>query len=250
MNKLRISAISYLNTVPFIYGIKNSGFLKNYHLNIDVPSSCAEKLKNGDADVGIVPVAAIPTIPGATVASDYCIGAVGPVKSVILASLSALDKIKTVYLDPDSRTSVQLIKILAREYWNKNFHYEQLTPAILQSLPEGSAAVLIGDKTFGMEEVFPVIYDLAEEWYKFTGLPFVFACWISRGKLPDEVRSDFNKAVGYGVEHVQDAIEQVDPEIFNNLDIQAYFRDNISFAFDDAKRAGMEKFLNYLKLEQ
>lgn len=247
MNLLRISAISYLNTVPFIYGIKESGFLSNYRLDFDVPSTCAEKLKSGATDVGIVPVAAIQEIPNARLAADYCIGAEGPVKSVILVSLSTLDKIHTIYLDPESRTSVQLVRVLASEYWKKNFIYEKLTPAILQTLPEGTGAVIIGDKTFGMENVFPNIYDLAAEWIAFTGLPFVFACWISNGKLPESTRIQFNKALKFGIEHLDEAIRQVDPSLFPDLDIVTYFTENISYPLDNQKKAGLERFLSYLK---
>jgi chorismate dehydratase len=247
LNILRISAISYLNTVPMVWGIKNSGILKNYRLTYDVPSTCAQKLTNGEADIGIVPVAAIPGIPDATIASGYCIGAVGPVKSVLLVSLSPLEKIKTLYLDPDSRTSVRLVQILASEHWHIAVDYKPLTPLILRDLPEGTGAVIIGDKTFGMELVFPVVYDLASEWQDFTGLPFVFACWVSRGKLPPEVGDEFDRAVGYGVENIRNVIKDIDPLLYPGLDIESYLRDNISFPFDAAKKAGLEKFLSYLK---
>ncbi|MHC1708089.1 MAG: menaquinone biosynthetic enzyme MqnA/MqnD family protein [Bacteroidales bacterium] len=243
---LKISAISYLNTVPFVYGIKHSGILKDFSLTFDVPSTCAEKLKIGEADIGIVPVAAIPMIPDAHIVTDYCIGAVGPVKSVILVSMSTLDNIHTIYLDPDSRTSVQLVRILVSEYWKIDVQYNKLNPQLLQNLPEGTAAVIIGDKTFGMEAVFPVIYDLAGEWNTFTGLPFVFACWVSRGELPENIRNSFNQAIGYGILHLDEAISTVDPSIYPELDMHAYFRENISFPFDPAKKAGLKKFLAYL----
>ena len=117
MQKLRISAVSYLNSLPFVYGIKNSGFLKNIELSLDVPSVCADKLISGKADIGLVPVAAIPLIKNARIVSDFCIGADGKVQSVLLISRKPLQEIQKVYLDLESRTSVGLAKVLAKEYW-------------------------------------------------------------------------------------------------------------------------------------
>ncbi|MCX6272040.1 MAG: menaquinone biosynthesis protein [Bacteroidetes bacterium] len=246
METLRISAISYLNTTPFVYGIRESGFLDNYRLSLDVPSACAEKLVAGQVDIGIVPIAAIPRIPGASIVTDYCIGAVGQVKTVIMVSLSPLEKITTIYLDNDSRTSARLIQVLAKEYWKKEFIWKRLEPAVLQHLPEGSGALLIGDKTFGLEKVFPYIYDLAEQWQQWTSLPFVFACWVSRGELPEPFISQFNNAIEYGVTHMAEVVERIDPALFPDINISEYLKNNISYPLDDRKKEGLKKFMTFL----
>ncbi len=243
MKKLRISAISYLNTTPFVYGIKHSGYLDNYEMSFDVPSTCAEKLMHRQADIGIVPVAAINAIPDARIITDYCIGAEGPVRTVLLVSLSPLEDITRVYLDPDSRTSVMLCRVLERYHWKTSFEYYRLEPQLLQNLPPGSGAVIIGDKTFGIESVYPRIYDLSEEWVQMCRLPFVFACWVSPGPLSPAAVDKFNKAVAYGVSHIDEVIESIDPAIFPGVNLRDYFYNNLSYRLDDRKRQGLSEFL-------
>ncbi len=246
MNKLRISAISYLNTVPFIHGIKNSGFLEDYELSFDVPSTCARKLREGEADIGIVPVAAIPEIPHAQIVTDYCIGATGPVKTVLLVAMEPLDQLHTLLLDPDSRTSVQLVRILAKHFWKKEFHYKTLTPEQWQVLAPGTGAVVIGDKTFGLEGVFPYQYDLAGQWVDYTALPFVFACWVSRIQLPEVEQQKLNRAMRYGLENLDEVIALLNTDLYQGVDLHSYYRKNLSYTLDDEKRAGMEKFLSMI----
>lgn len=250
MEAIRISAISYLNTVPFIYGIKHSGHLCSFVLSFDVPSSCARKVLEGEADIGIVPVAAIPHIPDARIVSSYCIGATGPVRTVLLASLSPLNAIDTIYLDPDSRTSVQLIRLLVKYYWKIEVTFRDLSPAILQTLPPGSAAMIIGDKTFGLDGVFPYVYDLAEEWMRWTGMPFVFACWVSRGELPLVVRKHFSDAIEYGIHHIDEAVALVDPALFPDINIRSYLTEAISYPLDRAKTEAMDHFLKLAQEEE
>ncbi|MFQ5334999.1 MAG: menaquinone biosynthetic enzyme MqnA/MqnD family protein, partial [Flavobacteriales bacterium] len=115
---MRISAISYLNTQPFIYGIRHSGFLKDCELTLDHPAQCAEKLIAGDADVGIVPLAAIPDIPSGRIITDFCIACDGAVESVMIFSDVPMQNIRRVLLDYQSRTSVKLMQILASRHWH------------------------------------------------------------------------------------------------------------------------------------
>src|SRR5690349_16409009 len=114
---LRISAVSYLNAKPFVYGIEQSGFLKNYSLSLDVPSLCAEKLRNGQVDIGLSPVAIIPELKEHFIIPDFCIGANGPVHTVMLYSEVPLQHIKTIQLDYQSKTSCLLVQVLAKHWW-------------------------------------------------------------------------------------------------------------------------------------
>src|ERR1051325_9156814 len=95
---LRISAVSYVNAKPFVYGIEKSGFLKEYDLSLDVPSVCAEKLITGKVDIGLAPIAIIPLLKEYYIFPDFCIGADGPVKSVILYSEVPLNEIQAIHL--------------------------------------------------------------------------------------------------------------------------------------------------------
>src|SRR2546428_3316192 len=119
LNKIKISAVSYTNTKPFLYGIEQSGILtKNIiDLSLDIPADCAEKVIDGRADVGLIPVAALLKLPYYEIISDYCIGANGAVNSVFLFSTKPINEVKTIRLDTESRTSNNLAKLLIINYW-------------------------------------------------------------------------------------------------------------------------------------
>lgn len=117
MKKIRITAVSYLNTKPLLYGLLNSPLADQVELSLDIPSECARKLKAGEVDLALTPVAIIPELPTWHLVSDYCIGAVGSVKTVNLYSELPVEALKTVYLDHHSRTSVALVQLLFKEYW-------------------------------------------------------------------------------------------------------------------------------------
>ena len=112
----RISIVNYLNSKPFIYGLKDFQFSEATSIEEDIPSVCADKLINGKADIGLVPVAALPLIPLHTIISDYCLGADGKVGSVLLLSEVPLNEVEYVLLDYQSRTSVMLCRILYKTY--------------------------------------------------------------------------------------------------------------------------------------
>jgi len=245
MNPIKISAISYLNTVPFVYGIQHHMEFRDYILDFDVPSTCAEKLIHNTTDLGIVPVATIPDIPHANIITNYCIGAVNAVKTVVLASQRPLKEIRTLYLDPDSRTSVRLSRILARHYWQMDFEFLPLNGKSPDEFEDHEAAILIGDKTFGLERHFHNITDLAAEWFNFTGLPFVFACWVTNKIIPETILNDFEKALAYGLNHIEQAIAELDPGRYAGVDIHQYLTHTISYTLDEEKKKGMALFFEY-----
>lgn len=247
MNLLRITAVSYLNTFPFVYGIRESGFLGNYRLNLEVPSLCAEKLRLGEADIALVPAGALPGLEPVFNVSGFCIGAVAEVRTVLLLSHQPLEQIHTISLDFDSRTSVELVKVLAKHYWKIKPGYLKLRPGEAQQLQSGEAVVAIGDKTFALRNQYPYIYDLAAEWIKFTGLPFVFALWVSRSKLAAEMTQPLSDSLAYGVNHIPECLRYFQDKLPAGEDCQSYLEKNISFTFDDEKKKGLELFLSFLK---
>ncbi len=244
MQILRISAVSYLNSLPFVYGIKNSGFLKNIELSLDVPSACAGKLISGNADLGLVPVAAIPLIKNARIVSDFCIGADGKVQTVLLISRKPLAEIRKVHLDLESRTSVGLAKVLAKEYWKILPHWEPLLATV--RFEDIEAAVLIGDKTFSLPEGFTYIYDLAAEWKEFTGLPFVFACWVANRKISQEQEQALNNAFAFGVAHIDQAAAEKHDIPITKDQLLRYLRFNVSLNFNKKKKEALKLFLEKL----
>jgi len=245
MNPVRITAVSYYNTLPFIYGIKRSGLLTGYDLSLDVPSECARKLMNNEADVGLIPVGALPGISDYRLVSNLCIGADKEVKSVLLLANCPLPQLKTIYLDTDSLTSVSLVKILALKFWDINPEWKSLKE-LKTKLSSDEGMVLIGDKTFGLSMQFPFCYDLAAEWIQFSGLPFVFAVWITRKPLPASFSEVFQSALAWGVTHrANSTIMAVKPHI-TEPELVSYLENDISYPLDDPKMKGMELFLKLL----
>lgn len=243
MKKTRISAVSYLNTYPFVYGILHSDQVHLFDLHLDVPSVCAERMKSGEADIALVPAGALPGIGGYSLIDGFCIGAVKEVETVLLLSQVPLNRIKKIYLDFDSRTSVELVRILARRYWKINPEYEKLKPGAAASIDPSEAIVAIGDKTFTMRPKYLFAYDLAAEWIRMTNLPFVFAVWISRVSLPGEIQIPFRKALEYSVAHIPESLEFFREKLPAGVDCRAYLEENISYTLDAEKRRGLNLFL-------
>jgi len=247
MKKLRISAVSYLNTKPFIYGLKNSGLDDYIELMLDFPSECAAKLAADEADVGLIPSGVIPGIKETEIISNYCIGSSGSVRTVVLASEVPLDKIKTILLDSHSRTSVLLARILSKQYWrispvwvNGDKDFEK------NSIKGTTAGVVIGDKVFGIENRYQYVYDLSREWKDFTDNDFVFACWTANKAIPEEFKEKFNEALKFGVDNISNVIEE-NELLYPNCDIKGYFMDNICFSLNESKMKGMDLFWKYIK---
>jgi chorismate dehydratase len=247
MDKIRISAVSYYNTLPLIYGILNSGLLEEYELKLDVPSACARSLKDGFSDISLIPVGALPGINGYQLIGNYCIGASGNVKTVLLLTNSPLKDLKKIYLDTDSLTSVNLVKILAKRYWHIEVEWVSLDdqPITVPGMNEG--VVLIGDKTFGACQHYKYCHDLAGAWFSFTGLPFVFAAWATLKELPETFISQFDKALSWGVNHKKESILLARNLMISESALLKYLENDISFSFDADKRKGLELFLSYFK---
>ena len=245
MKPIRITAVSYYNTLPFIYGLKHSGLLSGFVLSLDVPSECARKLIADEADIGLIPVGALPGIKGYQLIGNLCIGADKDVKSVLLLANIGLNMLKTIYLDSDSRTSVNLVRILAQKYWKINPEWKSLSK-LTGKLGSDEGMVLIGDKTFGLCAQYPFCYDLANEWIKFTGLPFVFAVWVSRKTLPDEFVKSFQAALSWGIHHLEQSVIMAEKLHITPEQLISYLNNDISYPLDKPKMKGMELFLGYL----
>jgi chorismate dehydratase len=250
MKSLRISAVSYLNTFPFVYGILKSGYLEDFRLDLDVPSACAEKLKDGEVDVALVPVGAFIDFKDPLMITDYCIGAVGKVKSVLLLSQKPLEKIDNISLDFDSRTSVKLVKILAEHFWKIRPLWNNLNPGQSDHPDQLESLVAIGDKTFNLVKYYKYVYDLAEEWIRFTSLPFVFASWISVKPIPNPVVESLNNALSWGIARKAESLEFFKEKLPACGDCLNYLEENISYGFDKNKKDGLEMFLKYLRINR
>ncbi len=181
-----------------------------------------------------------------SIITDYCIGANGKVDSVKLYSEVPLNEIRTITLDYQSRSSITLTKVLAKFFWKQNFEYSDAKPGYENEIKGNTAAVVIGDRTFSLNGSFKYEYDLAQEWKKFTSLPFVFAAWVTTSEVSDSFIDEFNKALRSGIENTERAISESHikhPAIFNAWD---YLTNKISYALNDEKRKGLNLFLDYI----
>ena len=222
---IKITAVEYLNTLPFVHGIKNSGYLENYLLELDIPSVCAEKMIAQKADIGLVPVVSLAKLENYQIITDYCIGAVKSVGSVLLLSDVPIENIKRVYLDYQSRTTNSLIKLLLVKYMDINVLWESGAIGFEEKIQGESAGIIIGDRAFEMVDTFTHSYDLASLWNQYTGLPFVFACWVEIGKLSQKVLNDCSKAIDWGVKHKYDVVKNVK----KGIKLENYFENCISY---------------------
>ena len=241
--KVRVGAVSYLNTKPLIYGIEKGMIKEEAELLIDYPSKIASMLLEDEIDVGLVPVAIIPEMKEHHIVSDYCIGSVGKVASVCLFSEVPLDKIETILLDYQSRTSVALLKVLIKDYWKIKVVFENTFGNYQTKISGTKGGLVIGDRALQQRKISPFIYDLGEEWEKFTGLPFVYAAWISNKKLDADFIKNFNEANAFGLHKIDEVVNQNPYEVF---DLHHYYTDYISFDLDENKKKGLELFLKKL----
>jgi chorismate dehydratase len=240
-NKINVSLVSYLNSRPFYYGINKSIISDKINLTLDTPARCAEKLQNGEAQLGLVPVAIIPQIANAEIVSDYCISASGKVNSVLLLSNVPVNHIEKIILDNQSRTSVLLAKILALKHWC--IEPQWLIESDVNNLNDAknqTAAVVIGDRAIAMRKEFAFCYDLAEEWQLMTALPFVFACWVTNTKLDNSFTVEFNQALENGINSI-DVLATEDNLSSSSVD---YLKNSIEYILSEKKKKAIDLFLS------
>lgn len=246
MDKIRISAVSYTNTKPFIYGLEHSGILDQIDLSIDIPADCAQKLIDDKADIGLIPVAATLSLPSWDIVADYCIGSVGAVNSVFVFSNCDIREAKVLQLDPQSRTSNNLAMVLVKNYWKADhLTIVRNAPDYAQSSDPHTAFVQIGDRTFNKAAQYPFAYDLGAEWQKLTGLPFTYAAWIANKPIPEEFMAEFNRALKLGLDNRTALIKQLQPE--SDFDLDDYLMHKLDFDLTEDKRKALYLFLDYIK---
>ena len=245
MKKIRISAVSYTNTKPFLYGIQNTPLIDKIDLSLDVPADCAQKLIDNEVDIGLIPVAATLNLPEWNIVSDYCIGANGPVNSVFVFSNCAIGDVKTLQLDPQSRTSNNLARVLVKNFWKTGPQLITNAADYAQSINPNTAFVQIGDRTFGKKTQYQFVYDLSEEWKKFTGLPFVFAAWIANKVIPRDFVYEFNTSLKYGLDHRQELLKTIPQR--PDFDLDDYLMRKLDFDLTEDKKKALYLFLDYVK---
>lgn len=241
--KIKVGAVSYLNTKPLIYGFEQGSMKEDIELIFDYPANIAAFLINDRIDIGLVPVAIIPLLKEHYVIADYGIACDGEVASVCLFSDVPLAEISSVYLDYQSRTSVELLKILLKEHW-------EIAPELMagsqnfeNEIKGNTAGLVIGDRAFTQRLKSKYMYDLGLAWKEMTGMPFVFAAWISNKKLPEDFIAAFNEANSLGLNNLDEVVRQ---NPCPDFDMKAYYTQNIKFKLEPHMIAAIELFISKL----
>ena len=243
LKKIKVGIVNYLNTKPLLYGITHSPVRETIELVEDYPSNVASYLLAGEIDIGLVPVAVLPEMKEYHIYTDYCIGSNGPVASVCLFSDVPINEVESVLLDYQSRTSVALLKVLLRDYWKTTPKLINTKSDYRSSIKGTTAGLVIGDRSLEQRKHSRYIYDLGEAWKQHTGLPFVFAAWISRSVLKNDFVHSFNEANRFGIENISTVIRHDTGDLF---DLKEYYSKYISYSLDEDKRKGLAHFLALL----
>ena len=244
MGKPRVSVVQYLNTVPLVWGMLRGDQRGKFELDFTTPACCADAVRSGAADVGIIPSIEYQRLDGTEIVGGVSIASKGRVRSVLLLSKSPIERIRTVALDNSSRTSVALLAILLRKFYGRDVESIPFAPHPDVMLERADAALVIGDPALAYRGRVAAVYDLAEEWKKFTGLPFVFALWAgSAGAKLARFAKDFESSRDYGLAHVDEIANEYGPKCA--LDAQTakvYLTQNIDYTLDEENRRGLVLF--------
>jgi len=258
---LRVSVVQYLNTAPLVWGLERSR-TKRYELTYATPAACADALRRGQVEVGIIPSIEYQSIPGLKVIPGLAIASERKVESVLLVSKGPARRARRVALDSSSRTSAALVKILFARQWKTEPEYFEAPPEAATMLAQADAALLIGDPALrlalhgphaGLSEISNLhIYDLAEEWWRLTNLPFVFAFWAVRAdrvRTPEIARAltrDFQRSREEGLRHIGEIARAAAGRLeLPGGQLERYLRHSITYRLDAPHRAGLESFYRF-----
>jgi chorismate dehydratase len=235
-----VGAVSYLNTKPLIFGFEKGMMQEEVDLVMDYPANIASMLLKDEIDIGLVPVAILPALKEYHIISDYCIACDGEVASVCLFSEVPINAITTILLDYQSRTSVALLKILLKDHWAINPILVDCSAGYETSITGTTAGLVIGDRALEQRNKSKYSYDLGLAWKELTGLPFVFAVWVSNQPMEEQFIEKFNMANELGISNLTDV---VDDNPFSIYSLKFYYTQIIKFRMNDSRRAGMYEFL-------
>ncbi len=247
VKKIKVVLVSYMNSWPFLFGLYKYSQLNNrIDIQIEYPSLCTQRLLQGEAQIGLIPVGSLPLFNRYFLVSNYCIGTNREVASVLLVGDKPLKDMKAIYLDYQSETSNRLAYILAKEYWQISPRWLRSDRKYEKKIKGNIGGIVIGDRAFSERKKHIFSYDLAKHWYEYTGLPFVFAVWISTEPMDTEFLTLFNSALNYGVNNISATLEYFSKKLetnFSEVDAKFYLEHYIDYKFDEKKVEAMNLFL-------
>lgn len=243
---MHVSAVSYLNTWPLVWGFLHGPQQGRFHFRFDLPARCAEALARNEAQIGLVPCAEIERL-GLDVLPDVGIACEGPVRSILLFSKCPFADIRTLAVDSGSRTSVALARILLRERFGIVPELTAQQPELRRMLDSNDAALVIGDPALQLEpHQLPWRWlDLGEEWTKWTGLPMVFAAWAGHSEALAQpgVRQSFIHSLQWGRQHMDEIVAHAEAERgFDPALVRHYLTRHIQFDLTPRHLEGLALF--------
>lgn len=254
IKRLRISAISYLNTAPLMWDFEHGNSSADFEIAYTVPAECARDLESGRRDIGIIPSAAYAMIPGLSVLPGVAIASKQSVRSILLVSTKPIDEIESVALDRCSLTSAALARILFEKFWGGRRRFSSAAPDLEAMLAAHDAALLIGDPALKIDRSRYHTWDLSEEWIRWTGKAFVFAFWAVRqdalNDSPLDLAGIFQASRDHGLEPENLAIiarTWAAKLALAQAEILEYLKSNIYYYLDPDCLEGLELFYRYAR---
>jgi chorismate dehydratase len=241
-----VCAVSFLNTVPLVWGMLHGEERERFSLDFCLPSQCADRLAAGAADIGIVPSIEVErlglqVIPGAGIACR------GPVRSILLVAKVAPERIRTLAADSSSRSSVMLSRLVLARRYGVRPALVSMPPHLPSMLEAADAALLIGDPALRLDyHALPLAtYDLGAEWMDLSGLPMVFAVWARRPEVPPDGLADaFLSSCRFGREHIDDIVRaEAEPRRIAPSLAREYLARHIVLELGEREYEGMRRFL-------
>ncbi len=240
----KVSVVQYLNTVPLVWGMLRGEQQGKYELEYTTPAACADAVRQRKADIGIIPSIEYQRMDHAQILAGISIASKNEVKSVLLLSKVPIEKVQNVAVDNSSRSAAALLRILMRKFYSRFITVTPSAPKPVDMLKRADAALVIGDPALTYDGQVPEIYDLAAEWKKFTGTPFVFALWVGHedAKL-SRFRKDFEDSRDFGLAHVDDIAAEYAPKLNMKVPgVKVYLTENIDYSLDEENRKGLRLF--------
>lgn len=272
MKKLRVSIVEYLNAAPLVWSFTDGPLAGKYDLSFTVPSQCAEELRRGDADLGIIPSIEYQRMDGVVALPGMAIASKREVRSLLVVAKKPIELAKRIALDTSSRSTIGLVKILSREHWGITPEFVESAPDPSEMLKESDAALVIGDPALrislkmealagkspsgeqccqGDPEEMPVpgfetlyVYDVIHQWREMTGKPAVLAMWVGRrDAVTPEVQADFLASKQFGLERVREISEAASIKLdLPPRALERYLTENIHFDLDEENLAGLQLY--------
>ena len=264
--------MEYLNAAPLVWSFTDGPLAGKYDLSFTVPSQCAEELRRGDADVGIIPSIEYQRMDGVVALPGMAIASKREVRSLLVVAKKPIDRAKRIALDTGSRSTIGLVKLLAREHWGIAPEFVEAAPDPGEMLRESDAALVIGDPALrislkmealagkspsgeqccqGDPEEMPVpgyetlfVYDVIQQWREMTGRPAVLAIWVGRREAATpEVLADFLASKQFGLERVREISEAASIKLdLPPRALERYLTENIHFDLDEENLTGLQLY--------